>query len=329
LIHGCRNERVLLMCRQKKSTGLFRIGLFFLALLFFGFRENLQGEDLLKTPFTLSVQDGALTAKLTDAPLEDVLKNLARQAHLKIYLEGSLKTEKVSAEFKALPLEEGIKQILRNRNYAFTYAQPSVAGDHTETPKLLEVKVIAKDGAGLPMILLEGDMEMVPPDVEVIDEEEIAVVEDVGEDMYPEQKLINQAKEATDPVAQAEAIEALIGMGEESEVIPIILNNLRGNDPNARKAAMEMLNKVDRSSIPVESLSDIALKDPDPAFRINAMQMLMDGGGQSAEDILKQGTHDLDQDVRNWAQQVLNGLQEEGQGLQEEGQEIPIEDGLQ
>jgi hypothetical protein len=86
---------------------------------------------------------GRLTVKLREAPIKTVLEEIGRRAGIEIAFPGSL-TENISMEFDNLPLEEGLRRLLKGKNSAFTY----LAGDAQQPAKLALVLVLPKPGEG-------------------------------------------------------------------------------------------------------------------------------------------------------------------------------------
>ncbi|RMH51492.1 MAG: hypothetical protein D6682_04355 [Zetaproteobacteria bacterium] len=69
---------------------------------------------------TVAFDHGRLSATLRDAPLRQVMRQLATRAGLNLYLGKSVQG-RVSASFHDLPLERALRRILRQRNYILTY----------------------------------------------------------------------------------------------------------------------------------------------------------------------------------------------------------------
>jgi hypothetical protein len=89
-------------------------------LLFFPlFSISASGNDEMKnTSFVIRVDDNLLTARVKDISLEKVLTEVADQMSMKIiYLVPG--EEPVVADFSRLPVEKGLRQLLRDYNYAF------------------------------------------------------------------------------------------------------------------------------------------------------------------------------------------------------------------
>jgi len=105
-----------------------------------------QPVGIAKNVFSLTVTGGdTLRAKIKKVPLEAVLQELANQTDLLIEVDRSVGQQLISAEFDSLPLEEGVKSLLRNKNYVLMYKEvPSTDG----SPPVVRVEGIRVAGVG-------------------------------------------------------------------------------------------------------------------------------------------------------------------------------------
>ncbi|MGH2359618.1 MAG: hypothetical protein ACRDGM_03635 [bacterium] len=71
--------------------------------------------DRASRPVVLSLQGDRLSATIAQAPLREVLAELARQVPLRVSMNGPEAEERVSLSFRNLPLAEGIERILAGR----------------------------------------------------------------------------------------------------------------------------------------------------------------------------------------------------------------------
>jgi hypothetical protein len=97
-----------------------------------------------------------LTAHLVGAKLKEVLSSVAKEAKVEFSLNEAIATKKVSVRFDKLPLEEGIKRILRPFSYSMIFSplgrlekviifehgsnstsKPVSVGDHSELAKTI------------------------------------------------------------------------------------------------------------------------------------------------------------------------------------------------
>ena len=81
------------------------------------FADTPSGEEV----FDIKFNDGQLSAKLKNSPLEKVLKEIMSQSGARIWLNDSIATT-VTIEFQNVSLREGVRRILKDKNYAFLYA---------------------------------------------------------------------------------------------------------------------------------------------------------------------------------------------------------------
>lgn len=106
------------------SYGLwYTASVMLLVLSLFGFDPaSAQVRHQGSPAWVLSVNKGHLTAHLHGMSLRIVLEELARQVPLRLSVPPGWHDHPVSAEFRALPLDEGIKRLLAGHPYAIIYA---------------------------------------------------------------------------------------------------------------------------------------------------------------------------------------------------------------
>jgi hypothetical protein len=72
-----------------------------------------------------SFQNGLLTFRAKDQPLQEALDNISRMTNVPILVADEVKGERVSVEFRNYRLDEALRQILRNYDIFFSYASSS------------------------------------------------------------------------------------------------------------------------------------------------------------------------------------------------------------
>jgi hypothetical protein len=87
------------------------------------------------------VKDGFLSISLKDADLEAVLKDIARQSGITITSNAPIK-DKVTLQFENMALEQGLKRILKNHNYFFTYLKNN-DGDNEKEEFILDGVILS------------------------------------------------------------------------------------------------------------------------------------------------------------------------------------------
>lgn len=99
---------------------------------------GMAAENPPSPPFTLAVKNNSLSLQGNGALLGEVLKELGRQAGIKVYVSDSAANEKVSLSFNDFPLVRGLKLILRGENYVLTYGEQG----QNLTSRVAEIRVL-------------------------------------------------------------------------------------------------------------------------------------------------------------------------------------------
>jgi hypothetical protein len=249
-------------------------------------------------PFVLSVKDVTLSARIENVPLGQVLKELARQASLEVYIATASTEEKISAEFDKLTLEEGIKRLLKGKNYILTYDRTAAS------PRVTEIKVIA-DGSA-PVSRISGQPASIPPPGTSAGEKTV-------------EELARQALQAPDPAARIAALKALSQRGDEEKIRSTVSAALQDQDLGVRSTALDLAARG--APVSDEAIQGMALRDADPGLRIKALDELSDRSDpDTAIEYLKQATRDPDPKVASTAQRLIRKEEEEKITANEEEQ---------
>jgi hypothetical protein len=247
-------------------------------------------------PFFLSVKDNTLSAKIENAPLGEILRELAHQAQLEVYLGGSIAEEQISTQFDNLPLEDGIKRLLKGKNYTLTYARTAAA------PRVAEIRVIS-NGSG-PISKLSGEVVSAPPAGET-------------EPQSPEEKslekLTQEVLQAPAPAARIAALEALGERGQEEKIVSTVTSALRDQDPGVRGTALELAQRG--MPVPLGALHEMARQDPSRELRAQVWDELLDLSEttSAAVEYLNQALQDQDPGIKAWASRMLQRMAEEAE----------------
>jgi hypothetical protein len=94
----------------------------------------------LEAPMFVTVQEGSLSVNLQDVPVQEVIAMIGQQAGLRVRIDAAA-TQRVSAQFTAMALDQGLRRLLRGASlsYALLYTQGSAA-----TASLDEVRVFGE-----------------------------------------------------------------------------------------------------------------------------------------------------------------------------------------
>ena len=72
---------------------------------------------------SLKYDSNKLTAHVSGAPLQNVLETLSAECGMSVFLDRSIKSEKIFAEFEKLPLEKAIKKLVNPYNSAVVFSK--------------------------------------------------------------------------------------------------------------------------------------------------------------------------------------------------------------
>jgi hypothetical protein len=243
--------------------------------------------------FSLSVKDGLVSAQIEQTPLGKVLKELARQAQLKVQFEAALGNEVISARLENLPLEEAIKRLLGDKSYSLRYGQP----DSSAAPRPVEILVLAGKGS-IP------NTSAPPPAQIALSVSSEAKAEKSLED------LSQQALHASDPTARIVALQQLVRRGYQNRALlsSTVSSALRDTDVEVRGEAMRL---AQTQALPMEqALQDMARRDSSTELRAAAWDQLFDLSENPAvaRERMEQALQDPDPQIRAWAQDKLEQL---------------------
>jgi HEAT repeats len=240
--------------------------------------------------FLLSVRGNQLSAQIEKRALGDVMTALAQQTGLEISVDRSVAHSEVTVAFENLPLEEAIQHLMGDNGYALTFAQ-TTSGNHL---KIVAISIFSKGVApheGRP----GGNAAAEPPSTS-----------DGGE------KVNRNSLTGTELVTQPDTNQV-----QEGD----LLLGLQAEDSHVREASLEKLGKT-RLPLPLEPLTEMALKDSSTQLRMEALQLLSARGGDVALEPLKQAVGDPDPAVSLLAKGLLDERMEAiAEALREKNEE--------
>ncbi len=222
----------------------------------------------------IQVNDNLLTVKVKDIPLKKVLMEIAKQTPIKIVFYASAE-ENLVTDFSRLPMEKGLKKLLRDYNYTFTYgSEESKDGGH----EIRKVIVLSNGGEGKnrksePMIVSTEEPSFEPLSV----------------DQYGEEHMLEPFEES-EPMIASTGGAALEPMGE----VPY------DEDMDIRDEEMEF-----------DILRD-ELQDENAGARLSIVEVLGEIGGDKAIKALENAQEDEDEAVREKIAEELRRLKGEG-----------------
>ena len=231
---------------------------------------------------SITVKNGRLSVWIQDRPLVEVLEEVSQRAIVPIIIGGGGGDQQVSIQFQDLPLDEGLRFILKDQDAFFFY------GVEGNAPASLRVVWVYPKGRG-------NGLTPTPPETWA------STVELEGRLADP------------DPEARARAAESLVER-KGGEALDVVLQALKDRDDQVRN---RVLYKALNSGVklPSDFLYQLVLTDPLPEVRFLAIAALAEDPTMGADDLdnakalaEKVMTTDLSPEVRNQAQQIFEQL---------------------
>ena len=240
------------------------------------------------SPFVVQVEDNLLTLRLKDAPLEKVLTEIAHQAGIQITFYGRMEGA-LSADFSDLPMEKGLRRLIRDFNYVFIYgAEKGRRGD----PAIKELIIYSKEG--------KGPHKRIAPRV-------IAPQEQSSHGLKQASlEALVKALEDKDPEVREDAVDILAEVKDERAIAHLTKVLLNDKDEDVRESAAEALGDL-RDKRAIGPLVE-ALRDRDAGVRESAVDALGVIGGDEVISPLMDALTDEDEDVREAAADALKEL---------------------
>ncbi len=281
------------------SPSLLAIGLFCVTVSLTPLSASSQDEDALRTEAgtwpsqssgVVRFANEVLTVEVQDAPLEELLREVARQSGLSIVWYGTI-SERISISFQRLSLEQALTRILRHHSFALAYSQAREG--QSKAARLRKLWIIPKGTEGAP----------VPSTVAEYETEEESLQEEATD-----LALLRAALRSDDSWEREDAVEALGEIGRPEAVL-FLRQALTDQDEDVREAAIAALANIGGDEA-AQALA-IVLEDEDEWFREEALEALGEIGGESAMRLLEQALEDVDEGVRETAAYLLQELRED------------------
>jgi len=209
----------------------------------------------------IQVRDGLLTVNAEDVPLDQLLRAIGKQAGFDVVIEGNLSAP-VNRSFADLPVEQGIRQLVKGTSFIIFYSGSSEANRLS----LLRVYPVTKSGGAQtvqPGVTATGD----PTQTDLEQWVRIRLFKsERGTRIVAVRKLTELETEVAVEIA-AQVLEY-------------------DDDPIVRGEAVAVLGALGGDS--VHSVLKVALVDPAASVRHRAIRALGTVGGEQATSILGQ-----------------------------------------
>ncbi|HEV8306843.1 MAG TPA: hypothetical protein VGW35_04190 [Methylomirabilota bacterium] len=271
--------------------------------------------------------DHLVSITAAGAPLRAVLAELARRAGFEVS-EVTPVGRTVSVQFKRLPLDRALEQLLRGENFVLVYGRPAEGGPDRLRRVILLGSAIRGAGArsaeepqasapdlpaGLPTA--EGDEESAPmlPD---------------GAELFDPDGPIEQILALTahrDPRMRTAALEALTLHAADERARQALMQHITDPDADVRSVVVGLLGAFLTEWPGAEDVVMGALRDPAASVRHLAIHTLWESSTPRAAEAIQLALQDEDPKIRAFAQELLRQRTEETPSEVEPDQEIVAE----
>ena len=218
----------------------------------------------------LSVKDGSLTVQAEDSSLQGLVETIGGAARIAVQFAPEVADQKISVEYKDVPVETALQQILKEFDAFYFY------GVGEKPPAKLQIIWVYPKTKG-------RGLEPVPP-------EQWASTREL------KQKLTSKDAETREK-AIVELVQRL-GEGARSEV----LDALSDTDPTVRSRALYKAEEAGLA-LPQGLLAGLAVSDPSSFVRFLALDGL--GGNRDMQAVVERALNDPDQYVQAKAKEIL------------------------
>ncbi len=242
-------------------------------------------DETVNTSFVIRVDDNLLTAKVKDIPLKKVLTEVADQLSIKIFslMPGE---EPVVTDFSRLPVEKGLRRLLRDFNYAFTYDPEDTKNSE---PHIRKVFILSRKEERQYRTGVQGSMVFTPRFTSETPLE-----------------TLRKALKNKDSYIREDAVDAIGALKDKGNIGLLKGVLLTDEDEYVRKYAADALGFL-RSEEAIDSLKE-ALKDEFVDVRVSVADALGLIKSEDAIQPLTTALQDEDEEVRESAIDALGRI---------------------
>lgn len=219
-----------------------------------------------------------------------------------------------SEEFRTQRGEDGIWRALRFKNVILSHAQVPSLEDHLVLPAARAAENVTGSMPGSATGRAAGNIAANTAPAKT--DAHAAQVTPIAEPDAASARKYVAALDSPDPAVRADAIENLMlnGYAEATDQTKvdtksIVEKALLDTNPTVRETALDSLDGMENAeSIPKGALSHVALNDKNPAFRIQALNLLADHFGEQALSTLQAARNDPDPRVGQLAKALIDDI---------------------
>ena len=228
----------------------------------------------------VQVREGLLTVKVRNIPLKRVLEEIAGQTEIKLVFDGQADAM-LSADISDIPLEKGLRRLIRDMNYAFIYGSEETKSGRSEIREIIIYPEAEESPlkAIRPPPMSTPPMSM-PPEMRPPEKPEEA----------PPEALLDALRDER-PEVREEAVHRLSRFGKDERVVKHLAETLLFYDEKV---------KAGEEKTP---------GDPrERSVKMSIVKTLGEIGGEEAIHTLQRALKDEDEDVRRAAAESLERL---------------------
>jgi hypothetical protein len=312
---------------------------FFTAVLLIGLTPGAQAPLAAaakqRPEIEVNLRQGTLSVLISDMPLLDILQIIGDVAGFQLMVVGSLES-RITRNFSNIPLEEGIRRLVKNRSVAIVYQIVDAPDNRKELHNIKEVWVFDSAEGATDRQISNTAEELSNFDVAVVASNDLIQSEKIESDAmaesasdpnrsnppqpdeagikeaatYPQfdpegdvgywaDRLINTA----DRSSREQAITELQRIGSDAAVAAIAIA-FGDNDAQLRRHAVESLGGIDNDNA-VPLLGQALLGDKDPSVRLSAVRSFANQNSEVSRAFLNTALTDKDKQVRTLARRAL------------------------
>ena len=205
------------------------------------------GEKPAASRMTLQLQDGALTARVSSAPLQRVLHEVSRLSGARIVWLGPREDRQVSAYFTALPVADALQRLLDPNNFLLVYDSNDDAAKLTAIWVSPSKTVVSNPQPQAPHRLTPMQQPFVSGEDPAMMEDEPLMDDAGGGFEQILESYLETAARGADHDRRIESVNALGGLVDHDPRVLPLLQQLSSteSDPQVRAAASEALEGVE------------------------------------------------------------------------------------
>jgi HEAT repeat protein len=224
----------------------------------------------------VAVKDGLLTASIRNHPIVQALGELGAKTGIALVPAADIEQDTISADLQRLPVDQGLRQLLKNYDTFFYYSGSA------DAPAVLRAVWIYRKGTA-------------------------ALLQPVPPETWADRRELEEMTTQRDPVIREQAYEALMSRPDQ-ESRELLMRAIRGETEPDSGLRQRILSTAITKSVqfPPEILSYLAVTDPSEEIRWMALDAL--STDPAVKETAEMASSDPSEAVRSRANEILAGI---------------------